>query len=446
MCHPASPPVPPSRSPSRRYRLWELPPHCHCPVLGLCLTRQQLRQLIDKAMPGHRLDDDYALHVLAVSECAKRTPLSERLQERLDALCESGIRALQGCKTWEALACHAPGSGPHDLGGPVAETPDAPGPDLPARFWAAITHPLAQASWQEDWCRHVHLMQHEAGALAHRHARDRQALLRENQVLTRELAKVQQRTTDWLRERDQEIQQLRADLMQARAEQVRATSERQALSAQHAESLARANARAGQAIEPERQKAWEQLHQRLEQRDELIAALRHALRREQARHALPGRSAGQASAASPIPVMSASSGASSHPDLLGAPATQGSPADTPASHPPSGATAEGKRILCVGGKVPLVPHYRRVVESLGATCLHHDGGLESHLSQLEASMAAADLVICQTACLSHNAYWRVKQHCKRTGKPCLYVDNPSPTRLERALVTWLRRADVEATT
>ena len=190
MCHPASPPVPPSRSPSRRYRLWELPPHCHCPVLGLCLTRQQLRQLIDKAMPGHRLDDDYALHVLAVSECAKRTPLSERLQERLDALCESGIRALQGCKTWEALACHAPGSGPHDLGGPAAETPDAPGPDLPARFWAAITHPLAQASWQEDWCRHVHLMQHEAGALAHRHARDRQALLRENQVLTRELAKV----------------------------------------------------------------------------------------------------------------------------------------------------------------------------------------------------------------------------------------------------------------
>ena len=39
-----------------------------------------------------------------------------------------------------------------------------------------------------------------------------------------------------------------------------------------------------------------------------------------------------------------------------------------------------------------------------------------------ASLAAADLVICQTGCISHDAYWRVQDHCRRTGKPCILVD------------------------
>ena len=44
--------------------------------------------------------------------------------------------------------------------------------------------------------------------------------------------------------------------------------------------------------------------------------------------------------------------------------------------------------------------------------------------RLEASLAAADLVICQVGCLSSNAYWRVEDHCRRTGKACVLVDKP----------------------
>ena len=44
---------------------------------------------------------------------------------------------------------------------------------------------------------------------------------------------------------------------------------------------------------------------------------------------------------------------------------------------------------------------------------------------LDTSLAAADLVICQTGCISHQAYWRMKDFCKLTGKRCLFVDNPS---------------------
>ncbi|MBB6561869.1 hypothetical protein HNP48_004571 [Acidovorax soli] len=46
---------------------------------------------------------------------------------------------------------------------------------------------------------------------------------------------------------------------------------------------------------------------------------------------------------------------------------------------------------------------------------------------LDSSLAAADLVICQTGCISHDEYWRVQDHCRRTGKPCILVDQPLGT-------------------
>ena len=101
-----------------------------------------------------------------------------------------------------------------------------------------------------------------------------------------------------------------------------------------------------------------------------------------------------------------------------------------------------KNVLCVGGRSGNVASYRDVVERTGARFAHHDGGLEDNVAALESSMAAADMVICQTGCISHNAYWRVKDYCKRTGKRCLFVENPSTSSLERGLNQALQQAPV----
>ena len=61
----------------------------------------------------------------------------------------------------------------------------------------------------------------------------------------------------------------------------------------------------------------------------------------------------------------------------------------------------------------------------------HMGGQVEDLDSLEASLVAADLVICQTGCLSHGAYWRVHDHCKRTGKACVLVDQHDAVRIVR---------------
>lgn len=50
---------------------------------------------------------------------------------------------------------------------------------------------------------------------------------------------------------------------------------------------------------------------------------------------------------------------------------------------------------------------------------------------LEDSLHAADLVICQTGCLSHGAFWRVQEHCRRTGKTCVLVGQSDALRIVR---------------
>ncbi len=50
---------------------------------------------------------------------------------------------------------------------------------------------------------------------------------------------------------------------------------------------------------------------------------------------------------------------------------------------------------------------------------------------LEDVLVAADLVICQTGCVSHDAYWRVKDHCKRTGKQCVLDNQPTVIKVKQ---------------
>ena len=71
------------------------------------------------------------------------------------------------------------------------------------------------------------------------------------------------------------------------------------------------------------------------------------------------------------------------------------------------------------------PPQRTALKPAGAQhILQLDGSGADNDMALESSLAAADLVICQVACISHSAYWRVQDHCKRTGKTCVLVHPP----------------------
>lgn len=361
---------------SRRRRLWELSPACHCPLIGVGLSLQGLRRLAEKVV-GERLDhDDYELHVAIVSECRARKTLSEALQKELDRRYAADLaRFRQASNTAEVQALWKAAVAAGKVAG---------------AFWAGLTHARCTPELEERMNRDIHMVQHQAGACARVEMEKHRALLLENARLEKEVLKLQERCHALAQEKANAVREHDTALMGLRAIVIGKDTEI---------GQARAELAALRASIPELD-TRQRLANRLAQVESREQALRAQLATSREEQAVP-----DAAPAAPEP----------------------SPA--PAASP----GLSRQSILCVGGRSGNVPIYRSIVERAGARFAHHDGGLEDSSGLLDANLAAADLVICQTGCISHGAYWRVKDYCKRTGKRCLFVDNPSVSALARTL-------------
>ena len=61
------------------------------------------------------------------------------------------------------------------------------------------------------------------------------------------------------------------------------------------------------------------------------------------------------------------------------------------------------------------------------------GGRGKTLLRIYAAVPPADAVVCQAGCVSHAAYFRLKEACKKLGKPCVFVQSPGVGRFARGL-------------
>lgn len=383
---------------SRRRRLWDLPRVVLCPVLGTCLSIEQLRRLADKVIGQRVLADDYELHCSAINECAQRSDLAERVQRELDTRHAQAIRQARALASPDALRSHWRAA--------------TQGSEVGAALWVTLTHPCCDAALEEQVQRDIHMLQHQAGTGVRLDVQRLQEVVAENAVLTRELAAVQARVTRQMADKALQIERQQAELVRLRAQLMG----RDTLIACLREDASRTES--GVAPAPADTSAVRlDLAYRLEWRQQQVQTLTQALerserqvRRLQARLSDVGPAAEVALDDTPVPD----------------PAQEavGGPLDL-----------QDKAVLCVGGRTASVPVYRREIETRGARFLHHDGGEEDSAARLDAHLEAADLVICQTGCISHGAYWRVKDHCKRTGKRCVFVDRPSASGLVRGLDT-----------
>ncbi len=84
----------------------------------------------------------------------------------------------------------------------------------------------------------------------------------------------------------------------------------------------------------------------------------------------------------------------------------------------------GQCVLYVGGKSNLVPYYRELIEAKKGVFMHHDGGIEKNTQDLSNSINRADVVLFPSDCISHDAYWKIKQTCKKQQKPFEYLQSP----------------------
>lgn len=366
---------------SRRRRVWELSHACHCPLIGVGLPLNGLRKLVEKVTGGKVLHDDYDIHVGTVSECALRTPVAEAVQKELERRYVQHIQRFRAAKTVEQVEA-------------LWNAAVAAG-DVAGAFWAGLTHPRCTVSLEEKMCRDIHMVQHQAGACARADINKFNAVVADNARLDRETARLQERCNALVQEKQVEAERQDGLLMSARTALIAKDGEIAQLRAKLA--------RLQQAV-PE-----------LETRERLAERVAQMELREQSLRAQLTELKAARTTITPTP--------------LAAPAAE----TVPEATEPTPVRLENRAVLCVGGRSSSIPIYRTMIERVGAQFAHHDGGLEDSSSQLDASLAAADLVICQTGCISHSAYWRVKDHCKRHGKRCVFVDNPSMSSLVRGL-------------
>jgi len=370
---------------SRRRRIWELSRNCHCPLIGVALPLGTLRKLVEKVTGGELMHDDYEVHVGAVNDCTSRNRLAEAVQKELERRYAQVIFRFRSARTAAQVA-------------ELWEAAVAAG-DVAGAFWAGLSHPACVPALEEKMCRDIHMVQHQAGACARADIGKYNAVLADKARLESELARLQARCNALLQEKKVDADRFEQQLMQARATTIARETDVHNLRNELAQLRAT-------IPELETRKRLANQLARMEARE---ATLRGQIAELKASRAEAGARAAEPAAPAPAPA---------------------APAAPPVTIP---IQLVNQSVLCVGGRSGNVSFYRKMVEKIGAQFAHHDGGLEDSSNQLDASLAAADLVICQTGCISHGAYWRVKEYCKRTGKRCVFVDNPSVSSLARGL-------------
>lgn len=365
---------------SRRKRLWELPERCYCPLIGVCFEIGELRNMLGRLLDLSTVTSEYDVHAIAVQYCQQRTPVAELLQRELEKRYAITVARFKSAKTAEQLRVF------------WDEAQASPG--VRAALWAAWTHPRCDDEISQHVYKGIHMLQHQLGSVQRQDREYVQKLERENLALANELALAQKRFTEFRDAKNEKMADFQRRLQQCDGEILVLKADKQRLTEEV--SYRQWPERLAQELAQTQQRLAESEERLLSQKTRLELLAQELANSAKERKWLEEALACQLRQASLCP------GSEDSPGNL-----------------------SGRCVLCVGGRSGAVEIYRGLVERLGGRFMHHDGGMEESIHRLEAHISSADAVICQSGCVSHNAYWLVKDLCKRSGKPCVFAKKPS---------------------
>ncbi len=382
----------------RRRKVWELPVRWHCPLIGTCLPVAEMRKTAARAGYDEREMSDYTLHTAVVGSCDTRSEVAELVQryfeKRYAATIQRFTRAKEEAEVlaqWqEALAA---------------------GSDIAGALWAAWSHADLSDAGGKQIHGDIHMLSHQDGAAVRADLRRLEQLKQENHHLRNEAAAFKMGLAVAQREKDKAL----ADLQR-----------RLALAEQQAALLGRRELELAEARRQARD--YETLHARAEAMTQRIETLEernaaNARRAADLEIRLGDVQGDLAAAEAALEMALGIEGG-----CTGVAGTAGCGRGCPAE-----VALAGRCVLCIGGRTGLVDGYRRMVETRGGRFLHHDGGQEESLHRIDAVVASADAVVCQSGCVSHAAYYRLKEACKKLGKPCVFVQSPGVGSFARGL-------------
>ncbi|GAB2180828.1 DUF2325 domain-containing protein [Denitratisoma sp. agr-D3] len=393
----ATPPT--AAAPRGRRKLWQLEDKLHCPVVGTCLPMDELEAMGKKHRFMSGRENEFSLHVEAVNRSRERNAFAEALQKYLDRRYQVVVREFDKLRSDREVATQWR----HYL---------AKG-DVAGALWAVVTHPASSQDTRDMAYGDIHMLSHQVGA-------GQTADVRRMETLAKELAEHKKHLEQLRQEQARRELQWQERLRLAEETSAHASGRDQAIAALEARLAQYEN---GSVMVDMGRKLMQlsaanehliALGDKARQQEEQLRTLREQLARTEAENLAL---AAEREALEALLMRD-----------------DGADCDSDCGQCPEAENLRGRRVLCVGGRSQLVIHYRRLAQRLGIKLIHHDGGMEESLSRLPDMISGADAVICPTDCVSHPAYYRIKNQCKRLGKPCLLFKGAGVSSFAAALV------------
>lgn len=380
-----------------RRKLWQLSHSWHCPLVGTCLAVAELRKLARRVGIDEGEMSDYTLHATVVGSCDTRSEIAEAIQRHLDKRHAAVLTRYAAAKDSAAVL-------------KLWREALAAGNDVAGALWAAWTHADLDDDAGKVIYGDIHMLSHQAGASVRGDLRRLTSLEQDNARLRDEAEALRHGIRVVQRDTARQLAELERRLADAEARS--ALLQRRELEL----TVAREAARDYVTVR-DRAAALAARAERLEERN-----AHNARRAEDFAAQLNETQDALAAAEAALELALGIDGCN------GVAGTSGCGSTCPAE-----AQLAGRCVLCIGGRTGLVEGYRRMVETRGGRFVHHDGGQEESLHRIDAAVAGADAVVCQAGCVSHMAYYRLKEACKKLGKPCVFVKSPGVGSFARGL-------------
>ncbi|MGD0105037.1 MAG: DUF2325 domain-containing protein [Rhodopila sp.] len=367
----------------RRTKIWEFNTNLHCSIIGTCLSNAELRQVLKKFGMASQACTDHELHSTAVSLAGRHDDAARQLHKALDHRHKLAVNQFARADSEDAV---------RGLWRDAVRRGEIPG-----AYWATLTHPLTCQALIREAFGEVHMLSHLVGSANRADIRRLCQMEAENAALQAKVERQQQALHEAVVTRDALIRELR----QALADQI----------VSDATNSAPADSEALRALMTDRERRLateERRRTALEQRLRVVQTERDSER--------AARVAAERTAEALRQELDA---------------VEASLARAPNDAPPT--RLDGAVLLYVGGRPNQVAQMRPVVEGLGATLLHHDGGVENHQNLLPGLASRCDFALFPVDCISHDAANTVKSLCRQANKRFIPLRSASVTSLLAAL-------------
>ena len=361
--------------------VWETDALFRCPLVGICLTREEQRHLLEK-VEGHASTSPFEAHERLVGATATDTPLSRRMGRIVRRKYEREASELRELTESSFLARWKKA---------FAEGRYA------AFIWAAATGNFADVTRRSIY-GDIHMTMH---GMADEHNRVQQRVL--------ELERKNRQQSERLRALKESASQTTQELQ--RTKEIRASLERECLALRQERDELRATTTDAEWV------YWQEQGPKLEEENLLLQLELSELKQQVEEQAACVRKLVAQVRSSVRPCLEPLSEKTSCPDHCDP--------TCPAFD------VCRKRVLIVGGIERMEARYREFIEGAGGTLDYHDGSLQGGVRQLERYLLRADVIICPVNCNSHGACIKVKKLAKKHQKTFYMLPNASLTTLSK---------------